>query len=97
MVIIPELCRAARGLLGWSQQDLASRAQVSRKTVAEFELKQVHPHSRTLRDIAAALESAGVEFLGAEENVSMGGVRLKWRRPPDGGAETSPAVAVAGR
>ncbi len=58
MVVSPELCRAARGLLGWSQQELASRAQVARKTIADFELSQVTPHPRTLRDVVAALEAA---------------------------------------
>jgi len=78
MQISPELCRAARGLLGWSQQELATRAQVARKTIADFELSQVNPHPRTLRDVIAALEAAGVEFLPAEANISRGGVRIKW-------------------
>jgi len=78
MPISPELCRAARGLLGWSQQTLATRAQVARKTIADFELSQVHPHPRTLRDVVAALESAGVEFIPAEKNISRGGVHIKW-------------------
>ncbi len=78
MQISPELCRAARGLLGWSQQELATRAQVARKTIADFELSQVNPHPRTLRDVVAALEAAGVEFIPAEENISRGGVRIKW-------------------
>ncbi|MGO8955022.1 MAG: helix-turn-helix domain-containing protein [Rhodomicrobium sp.] len=78
MGISPELCRAARGLLGWSQQELATRAQVARKTIADFELSQVNPQPRTLRDVVAALEAAGVEFLPAMENISRGGVRIKW-------------------
>ncbi|MGO9546174.1 MAG: helix-turn-helix domain-containing protein [Rhodomicrobium sp.] len=81
MSISPELCRAARALLGWSQQELATRAQVARKTIADFELSQVNPHPRTLRDVVAALEVAGVEFLPALENVSRGGVRMKWQGP----------------
>jgi transcriptional regulator with XRE-family HTH domain len=78
MSISPELCRAARGLLGWSQQDLAARAQVARKTIADFELSQVTPHPRTLRDVVIAFEAAGVEFLPPEANITRGGVRLKW-------------------
>lgn len=78
MSISPELCRAARGLLGWSQQELANRAQVARKTIADYELGQVNPHPRTLRDVIAALEAAGVEFTAPEENISRGGVRIKW-------------------
>jgi transcriptional regulator with XRE-family HTH domain len=78
MGISPELCRAARGLLGWSQQELATRAHVARKTIADFELSQVNPQARTLRDVVAALEAAGVEFLPTMENISRGGVRIKW-------------------
>ncbi|MGO8952880.1 MAG: helix-turn-helix transcriptional regulator [Rhodomicrobium sp.] len=85
MTISPELCRAARGLLNWSQQELASRARVARKTIADFELGTVNPQSRTLRDVVAALDAAGVEFVPAEENISNGGVRIKWSGPLNGG------------
>jgi predicted transcriptional regulator len=64
--------------LGWSQQELATRAQVARKTIADFELGQINPQRRTLRDVIAALEAAGIEFLPASENVSRGGLRIKW-------------------
>ena len=33
--------RAARGLLGWSQTDLARAAKVSRATIARAELQEV--------------------------------------------------------
>jgi transcriptional regulator with XRE-family HTH domain len=78
MPMSPELCRGARALLGWSQQELAMRAQVARKTIADFELRQITPQRRTLRDVIAALEAAGIEFLPATENVSRGGLRIKW-------------------
>jgi transcriptional regulator with XRE-family HTH domain len=80
--ITPELCRAARAILGWSQQELALRAEVARTTVADYELGQIAPHARTLRDLVAALEVGGIQFVPPEENVSRGGVILKW----DGGA-----------
>jgi transcriptional regulator with XRE-family HTH domain len=38
MSISSEQCRAARALLDWSQQDLACRAKVPHKTIADFEL-----------------------------------------------------------
>lgn len=63
MSILPEQCRAARALLNWSQKELASRAQVARKTVADFEQGAVTPYPRTLRDIVEALEAAGIVFL----------------------------------
>jgi transcriptional regulator with XRE-family HTH domain len=74
----PELCRAARGLLGWSQRDLATRAQVARKTIADFELSQITPQRRTIRDVVAALEAAGIGFLAPEDNITSGGVHMKW-------------------
>jgi predicted transcriptional regulator len=83
LAILPEQCRAARALLDWSQQDLARRAKVARKTVADFELRQVTPYARTLRDVVEAFESAGISFVAAEENISGPGVRLKPSLPPD--------------
>ncbi len=77
MTVTPELCRAARALLNWSQQDLATRAQVARRTIADFETGNVDPHPRTLRDVAATLHAAGIDFLPPEDNVSKGGVRLR--------------------
>ncbi len=81
LAILPEQCRAARALLDWSQQDLARRAKVARKTVADFELRQVTPYARTLRDVVEAFESAGISFLAAEENVAGPGVRLRLSAP----------------
>jgi transcriptional regulator with XRE-family HTH domain len=78
IAISPEQCRAARGLVGWSQHDLAIRAQVARKTIADFELGQVTPYPRTMRDVLAAFAAAGVEFLPGVENGPGPGVRLSW-------------------
>jgi transcriptional regulator with XRE-family HTH domain len=78
--ITPELCRGARAILGWSQQELAARAEVARTTIAEYELGQIAPQARTLRDLIGALEAEGIEFLPPAENVSRGGLRLKWEK-----------------
>ncbi len=67
--------RAARGLLGWSQEQLAEAAKVGRATIADFEIGKRVPYPRTLDDIRGALEIAGVEFIA--ENGSGPGVRLK--------------------
>jgi transcriptional regulator with XRE-family HTH domain len=58
-----EQCRAARALLGWSQDDLAKESKVAKKTIADFERGERSPYPRTLADIRKALESAGVEFI----------------------------------
>lgn len=67
-------CRAARGLLNWTQSVLATESKVSMKTVADFERGSRVPYDRTLADLAKALETAGVEFIA--ENGGGPGVRL---------------------
>jgi DNA-binding XRE family transcriptional regulator len=62
-MISKEQCRAARGWLDFSQGDLAERAKVNRKTIADFERGVSVPHDRTLRDIQATLENSGIEFV----------------------------------
>lgn len=70
MIISPQQSRGARGLLGWSQTQLCDAAKVGRATLTNFEAGNSTPYERTLRDIRAALEAAGVEFI-------EGGVKLK--------------------
>lgn len=55
--------RAARVLLGWSQNELAQAAQVGRSTVIDFENEKrlVAPHSVTAME--RAFTAAGIEFL----------------------------------
>jgi transcriptional regulator with XRE-family HTH domain len=71
--------RAARGLLGWSQTDLADAAKVGRATIADFESGKREPYRRTLDDLQSALENAGVIFL--EQNGGGPGVRLRKSTP----------------
>lgn len=55
-------CRAARSLLGWSQQDLASKANVATSTVADFEREKRSPVANNLEAIRTALKKAGISF-----------------------------------
>jgi transcriptional regulator with XRE-family HTH domain len=64
--------RAARGILGWSQLDLAEAAKIGRATIADFESGKRDPYVRTIDELRAALEAAGVEFT----NGNQPGVRL---------------------
>jgi transcriptional regulator with XRE-family HTH domain len=66
----PEQIRAARSLLGWSQNDLAARAGVAVSTVADFERSQRSPVPNNALAIRGALESAGIQF--TENGVSHG-------------------------
>lgn len=54
--------RAARGLLDWSQKDLAERAGVSDISVLSYENEKRTPHQGTLEKIIGAFELAGVVF-----------------------------------
>jgi hypothetical protein len=76
-MITPAQCRAARGLLDWSQLELARRAQVGIVTVHQVEAGLSQPRRATLEVIRRAFESAGVEFI--EENGGGPGVRLRKR------------------
>ena len=62
-MVTPEQCRAARGLLSWSQQDLAKNAQVGVVTVHQLEAGLSQPRRSTIEVIRRALEAAGVEFI----------------------------------
>jgi len=73
-------CRAARGLLGWSQQALADRARVAIMTVHQLEKDGAQPRRSTLYVVRRAFEDAGVEFI--DENGAGPGVRL--RKPSKG-------------
>ena len=74
-MLLPSQCRAARGLLQWSQDDLAKAAEVGVVTIRQFETEKAGPRRATLAAIERALEAAGVEFI--PENGSGPGVRLK--------------------
>jgi transcriptional regulator with XRE-family HTH domain len=65
-------CRAARGLVGWSQQELARQAGVGIVTVHQLETGVSQPRRATLEVIRRALETAGVEFTNGDQP----GVRL---------------------
>ena len=75
MVISSAQCRAARGLLSWSQTDLHKASKVAVKTITDFEKGTRKPYERTLRDIQKALEESGVEFIA--ENGGGAGVRFR--------------------
>src|ERR1700676_1462426 len=79
-MITASQCRAARGLIGWSQQELAVQAGVGIMTVHQLEKDGSQPRRATLEVVQRSLESAGVEFI--EENGGGAGVRLRKKRRP---------------
>lgn len=70
-MLTPALSRAARGLVRWSQVDLAKAASLHPQTVRKFENEEHVPHINNVAALRRALEAAGVEF------TEDGGVRLK--------------------
>jgi ribosome-binding protein aMBF1 (putative translation factor) len=63
----PEQCRAARAWLDWSQEQLATKAQVSNSTLRDFEAGRRVPIANNLTAIKRALEAAGIQFLFSEK------------------------------
>lgn len=94
MPLTPEQCRAARGLLDWTQGELAGRAGVSRGTVRGFENGQHELHRGSAVVIRGALEAAGVILIDPDEEAGPG-VRLRGDRArrPDHGPTAAPARA----
>jgi len=76
-MITPRQVRAARALLGWSQQDLADKAIISLNAVTRLERGQVDPRVSTLEALERVLTRAGIEFL---LDSSGEGVKLLKRR-----------------
>ena len=54
--------RAARAWLEISQDELAVKAGVGRRAIADYERGARLPHGRTLERLRVALESLGVQF-----------------------------------
>ncbi|MEZ5813868.1 MAG: helix-turn-helix transcriptional regulator [Alphaproteobacteria bacterium] len=58
-----EQCRGARGLLGWTQQDLADASGLSKTAINNFEKGHSDIKAESLRAIRMAFESVEIEFL----------------------------------
>ncbi|MGR3723874.1 helix-turn-helix domain-containing protein [Abyssibius alkaniclasticus] len=72
MQITAQQCRAGRSLLGWSQDELAKNAIVSRATIADFESNARQPTKNNLRSIADSMFAAGVELVPEEGSKGVG-------------------------
>jgi transcriptional regulator with XRE-family HTH domain len=72
-IITAAQLKAARGLIGLSQTQVAEAAKVGRATIADFEAGKRQPYNQTLEDLRAALEANGVEFI----NGGQPGVRVR--------------------
>ena len=77
-MITVEQCRAARAILGVTQQQLADEASVNKRTIMDFESGNRTPIPSTLSVLETALSAMGVEFI--PENGGGAGVRLRKRK-----------------
>ena len=71
----PEQLKAARALLGITQEQLANRINVSKRTIASFESTGEQPSPRVYAAMVYGVEDQGIEFI--EQNGGGPGVRLK--------------------
>ena len=74
-MLTPAQCRAARGLLDWTQHRLADEARVGVVTIRLLEAGRTLPRRATLEVIQRAFESAGMELISG--NGGGPGVRLR--------------------
>ncbi|TKA93912.1 helix-turn-helix transcriptional regulator [Cereibacter changlensis] len=79
MAITSDQCRAGRGLLNWTQDQLSINAGVSRATITDFESNTRQPMKNNLRAIADCMFAAGIEFVPEEEGKGVG-VRFRNRK-----------------
>ncbi len=83
MAVTTQQIRAARALLGWSQDELATKARVGRSTIASFEIGKLGmTGSRAFEDVLEVFEKAGIEFLEPIEGMRGEGVCFKWGVAP---------------
>ncbi|WP_304172189.1 helix-turn-helix transcriptional regulator, partial [Phenylobacterium aquaticum] len=75
--------RGARAALRWSAETLARNCDLGIQTIKRLEQFDGVPPSRssTLMDIRAALEAAGIEFVGTPDD----GPGIRFRKPQQGG------------
>jgi len=73
-MVTPRQIRAARALLGWSQQQLADAAIVSVNALIRLERGAADSRISTVNAVTQALTRAGVEFISESEKGE--GVRL---------------------
>jgi ribosome-binding protein aMBF1 (putative translation factor) len=71
MSITPAECKAARKLLGWSQEHLATRLLIGQDTIGDFERRKSRSRLIHLRKLRAIFEAAGVEFNDGEPGVKL--------------------------
>lgn len=76
----PAQCRAARGMLNWTRQELAKRSKIAPMTLAHFEQGIGLPRHTTTVAIAMTLYAAGIRVVGPPKTAGPG-VFMAHREP----------------
>ena len=63
--------RAARTALGWSQEELARRASISKPTIARIEMSGISPRADTLNTLMQVFKKQGVDVEMDADEVSI--------------------------
>jgi len=71
MTITAAQARGARAMLNMSQQDMATLAGISRKTLTTFEAGEAGVKAGTVEKVQAALEGAGAVFVDSDAGVGV--------------------------
>ena len=66
-MITPKQIRAARSLLGWTQNNLAGKCGLSIVGINRLEREISDPRSSTLRIIQATFEKEGIVFINEDD------------------------------
>ena len=76
MIASPRVLKAARVMLGWSQEELADRSGIGRTSLSKLEAGSTQVRLHTIRAVQAALQEGGIKFLPEGETEGEG-VRFK--------------------
>jgi DNA-binding transcriptional regulator YiaG len=71
----PEQSRAARAWLGWSQLEMARRANVSLRTVQAFERGETSPQTAKVAAMRRVVEQAGIQLIFDRTGMPAGIIR----------------------
>jgi transcriptional regulator with XRE-family HTH domain len=87
-----DMLRAARELLGWSQETLATKAGCSLSTVRRLERDETGFHEDSREKLLSAFEAEGLAFI---HETATEGAGLRWAAPRS--AERPPAENLKAR
>jgi transcriptional regulator with XRE-family HTH domain len=71
-MITPRQCKAARALLGWTQAELAEKAELTLDTVSRFEQSKSDTRGQAMIKMEAAVRQAGIKLLSPEDGEGEG-------------------------